>query len=120
MKFRWYIWIPRVLIIAVSLFMALFSADVFEMKASFWQKMLGLFIHNIPTLILLLILVFTWKHPLWSGWIFLMAGVVFIVLIYLYKRQFIAVDYLFIAFPILVCSDLYFLVHYNRPIQKTV
>jgi hypothetical protein len=71
MKFYWFIWIPRILIIAIALFMALFSLDAFEGNHPLWEKLVGFLIHNIPSFLLLLCLVLTWKRPIIAGIIFL-------------------------------------------------
>ena len=61
------------------LFLALFSLDVFEMKLGFWGTILGLFIHNIPSLVLLIVLLISWKHEIVGGVAFILAGLLFIV-----------------------------------------
>ncbi|HOY84776.1 MAG TPA: hypothetical protein PLQ80_05735 [Candidatus Syntrophosphaera sp.] len=48
MKQHWLIWIPRILILLLGLFMSLFSLDVFGGEESFWRQLGGFFIHNIP------------------------------------------------------------------------
>jgi uncharacterized membrane protein (DUF2068 family) len=68
----WLLWIPRILAILLILFMSLFSFDVFFEQAPLWEKIAGLFIHNIPSILILLALIFTWKHPLWGGLAFLL------------------------------------------------
>jgi len=73
-------WTPRILSIIFILFIAMFSLDVFSMEASFGQIMLGLLIHNIPTFILIIILVFAWKYELVGGIAFIFAGLAYIVL----------------------------------------
>ena len=57
------------------------SLDVFEIKASFWQLMLGFLIHNIPTIILLIILIFSWKYEIIGGIVFIFAGLLYMILI---------------------------------------
>jgi hypothetical protein len=69
-----YRWSARILTILAILFMGLFSMDVFEMDVSFGQKMLGLLMHNIPALVLAVILVVAWKKELAGGILVLMAA----------------------------------------------
>ena len=54
-------WTPRVLSIAFLLFLAMFSLDVFDMGLGFWGTFFGLFMHNIPVLILAGLLWISWK-----------------------------------------------------------
>jgi hypothetical protein len=74
-------WIPRILSIIFILFLAMFSLDVFEENYGFWETILGLFIHNIPVLILLLVLIISWQHEWVGGLVFILAGVAYLILI---------------------------------------
>jgi hypothetical protein len=114
MKFPWYIWIPRILIILVSLFAALFSIDVFEGSAPIWHKLLGLLIHNIPVLLILLTLILTWKRPLVAGIVFGSITLIFIILIAIYFKEFFWIDMLFFILPLLICVALFFLTHFKK------
>lgn len=70
-------WIPRVLSIFFVLFLALFSLDVFEGNYGFWGTALALFMHNIPALILLVILIISWKREIVGGIGFILAGLAY-------------------------------------------
>lgn len=74
-------WVPRVLAIAFILFLALFSLDVFGQGYGFWETALAFFMHNIPALILLIILIISWKREVIAGVAFILAGLVYIGLI---------------------------------------
>jgi hypothetical protein len=112
MKFHWTIWIPRALMILLVLFMGMFSLDVFETKAPFLQLMEGFLIHNIPALVLLLVLFLLWKRPFMGGIVFCFLTLVFSVLISIYFPKFLLTDLLFFALPMLICAGLFFLAHY--------
>lgn len=71
---RFVYWMPRVLSIIFILFLALFSLDVFDMKLGFWQTIVGLFMHNIPSLILLAVLLISWNHEIVGGIVFILFG----------------------------------------------
>ncbi|MBN1157146.1 hypothetical protein JXA85_05985 [Candidatus Woesearchaeota archaeon] len=73
-------WTPRILSILLILFLALFSLDIFEMKLGFWGTVLGLFIHNIPSLFLTVILIISWRYEIVGGIAFILAGLLYIVL----------------------------------------
>lgn len=68
-------WTPRILSIIFILFLALFSLDVFEGNYGFWGTIIGLFIHNIPAMILLIVLIISWKHEIVGGVAFILAGI---------------------------------------------
>jgi len=74
-------WTPRILSIIFILFLAMFSLDVFETGLSFWETILGLFMHNIPVFILLAILLISWKHEIVGGIAFTLAGISYIIMI---------------------------------------
>jgi len=59
----------------------LFSLDIFEGNYGFWGTILGLFMHNIPALILLAVLIISWKHEIVGGIVFILAGLGYTCLI---------------------------------------
>lgn len=71
-------WTPRILSILFILFLALFSLDVFDGNYGLWGTILGLFIHNIPSLILAIIVWISWKHEIVGGIGFILAGFLYI------------------------------------------
>ena len=71
-------WIPRILGIIFILFLAMFSLDVFDNSYTFWETIVGLFMHNIPALILLVVLIISWKYELVGAIIFILAGLFYI------------------------------------------
>ena len=71
-------WTPRILSIIFILFLALFSLDVFEGNYGFWGTIVGLFMHNIPAMILLIVLIISWKHEIVGGIGFVLAGILYI------------------------------------------
>jgi len=60
-------WAPRILGIMLVLFLALFSLDVFDMAASPTDLVVGLLMHNIPTFLLILLLVVSWRRAWPAG-----------------------------------------------------
>ncbi len=78
---RFIYWTPRILSIIFILFLAMFSLDIFEENYGFWGTLLGLFIHNIPTFILLAVLLISWKHELVGAIAFIFAGILYIFIL---------------------------------------
>jgi len=120
MKFPWFIWIPRVLLIMLAMFAAMFSFDVFEMHASLGMKLVGLFMHNIPVLILLLCLILTWKRPLIAGLVFsvfTLAAIIALAFLFRFKSYFWVDMAIFIS-PIVLCIVLFFLAHFKRTLPQ--
>ena len=74
-------WTPRILSILFLVFLALFSLDVFDMSSGPWETLLGLLMHNIPTLILTGVLIVAWKHEWLAAVVFVLAGLLYLLLI---------------------------------------
>lgn len=77
---RIFFWSPRILSILYILFLSIFSLDVIEPGVSLSKILLGLFIHNIPSLLLLLILMISWKYEIVGGIAFILTGIVILAL----------------------------------------
>ena len=63
---RLLIWAPRVLSILFALFLSLFALHVFGAGYTFTETLIALFMHLIPTFVLLLGLVLAWRWE-WVG-----------------------------------------------------
>jgi len=57
------------------------SLDVFSPDLSLWQIAVGLFMHNIPAFILLIILLISWRYEIAGGIAFILAGLLYIILL---------------------------------------
>lgn len=109
-------WTPRILSILFILFLALFSLDVFDTpNQSAGEIALGLFMHNIPALVLLIVLIISWKFEIVGGIVFILAGVAYIaVSIYNNLDWYLALSWsLQIAGPAFLIGIL-FLINWRR------
>ena len=70
-------WTPRVLSILFICFLALFSLDVIQPGLSTGQIVVGLIMHNIPVLVLLILLIIAWKYEIVGGIAFILAGLLY-------------------------------------------
>ena len=59
-------WVPRILCIVFALLLSTFALDVFGEGLSFWQTVLALLVHLIPTWIIIAVLIVSW-HRGWFG-----------------------------------------------------
>jgi hypothetical protein len=71
-------WTPRILSILFIAFLAMFSLDIFGNGYGFWGTILGLFMHNIPVIILSIILWISWKSEIVGGIVFILAGLLYV------------------------------------------
>src|SRR3989339_1715441 len=74
-------WTPRILSIVFIFFLALMSLDIFEGNYGFWGTIAGLFMHNIPAMILLIVLIISWQREIVGGIGFVLAGILYIAMI---------------------------------------
>lgn len=74
-------WTPRILGIIFILFLMMFSLDVFQPGLTVWQITIGLFMHNLPALILLIFLIISWKYEIIGGIVFILAGLLYTLLL---------------------------------------
>ena len=73
-------WAPRILCIAFAVFVSLFALDVFGEGYDFFETIVAFLIHLIPTGIILIALLVSWRWE-WMGAIaFTALGVVYIVI----------------------------------------
>lgn len=75
---RFVYWTPRIVSILFILFLALFSLDVFDSCSGVFECVLGLFMHNIPSLVLLIIVLIAWKREIVGAYAFAIAGLLYI------------------------------------------
>jgi hypothetical protein len=73
-------WLPRILSIIFILFLMMFSLDIFDLELDIWGTIVGLFMHNIPALILLIVLIISWKREIVGGIVFILAGIAYVFL----------------------------------------
>jgi len=59
-------WSPRVLSICFAVFISLFALDVFGEGNGFWETLLALAIHLVPTYIIVLCIWLAWRRE-WIG-----------------------------------------------------
>lgn len=71
-------WAPRIAAIVIIFFVSLFSLDVFTMDATPLELLGGFLIHNLPSIIMILLLVIAWRRPLVGFVAFLLAGLLFL------------------------------------------
>ena len=57
----------------------MFSLDVITPEASFSELAMGLLIHNLPALVLLIVLIISWKYEIVGGIVFILAGLLYII-----------------------------------------
>jgi len=99
-------WAPRAASILIIFFISLFSLDVFDMEASPLELLGGFLIHNIPSIVMLVLLIFAWKRPAVGFVAFMVAGALFAIF---FVRDIYALPNLILfVFPILLIAFLFY------------
>jgi len=75
-------WSPRIICILAILFVSLFALDAFGHGGTITDQISDFIMHLVPSFILTLFLLFTWKYELIGGIIFTIIGVVLSPIIY--------------------------------------
>jgi hypothetical protein len=99
-------WTPRALCIVFIIFTSLFAFDVFEESMGIWETILALLMHLIPTFILIVVLVITWRWEWIGGILFIMLGILYIVMNW---GRFPLMTYSLIAGPLVIIGILFLL-----------
>lgn len=73
------IWLPRILGISYALFIGLFALDVFGESHGLWQTALALFMHLIPTFLVLAAVAGAWRWPVIGAVAFPALAIVYFV-----------------------------------------
>ena len=80
MKNKFIYWVPRILSIILIAFMALMSLDIFDGNYGFWGTILAFLMHSIPSILLLIVLIISWKYEIVGGIVFILAGLLYGIL----------------------------------------
>ena len=73
-------WMPRLLGLSFALFLTLFALDVFGEGYGFWKAILALFMHLIPTWIVLIVLAIAWRWEWVGAVVFAALGVFYLIM----------------------------------------
>ena len=97
------LWLPRVLSVLFAGFISLFALDVFGAGYGLWETIWALFVHLIPTWLILAAPAISWRWEWLGGVLFPLLGVLYIVTF----RGFQWSVYLGMAGPLFVIGDLF-------------
>lgn len=96
---------PRIAAILIIFFISLFSLDVLGMEGTFLEKLGGFLFHNIPSIILLIVLLFAWKWPVVGFAAFLVGAIVFA---FYFARSFFSLNMVTFVLPIILIAMLFY------------
>jgi len=71
-------WTPRIVGILFALFLSLFALDIFSMQLGFRDTIVGLFVHLLPSILLIIAIALAWRWE-WVGTIIFLGWAVWYV-----------------------------------------
>ena len=99
-------WAPRIAAILIIIFVSLFSLDVFDMEASPLELLGGFLMHNIPSIVMLVLLIFAWKRPVVGFVAFLATAALFAI--FFVRSIYSLPNLLLFVLPILLIAFLFY------------
>ena len=96
-------WAPRVLGIMFAAFISIFAFDVLGEGYTFWETVVALLMHLIPTAVILLAVVIGWRWEWLGGLLFIALGIVYILVF----REGDLIAYLLISGPLFLVGGLF-------------
>ena len=73
-------WAPRILGILFAVFISIFALDVFMEGYGFWETVVALVMHLVPTAIIVIVLLIAWRWERVGGVLFLLLGALYIAM----------------------------------------
>ena len=107
-------WMARILSILFALFISIFAMDVFSEGFGFWKTMLALFIHLLPALLVIIILLLSWRWEWIGGVIYSILGIAYIVYGW---GKFDWTAFIFISGPLFLLGILFLIAWYQKKQQ---
>ncbi|MFA6588252.1 MAG: hypothetical protein WCT08_04225 [Patescibacteria group bacterium] len=104
-------WAPRILSIVMVCFISIFALDVFDQSYTFWELVLALFMHLLPSIVAVIIIIIAWKREQIGGWLFIALGMGFVFI-----GRFELMAILIVTLPIIIIGAL-FLLHYYKYVK---
>ncbi len=113
-------WTPRILGIIAILFISMFALDVFEQGYTFLETIGALFMHLIPSFVLTILLIITWKYELIGGILFLVPPVFYMCITAVNVPLLMALSWsLIVAGPFIVIGILFIIIGMKKRQRKS-
>jgi hypothetical protein len=109
-------WTPRIVGILFAVFISLFALDIFSEGYGFWESILALLIHLVPTYLVILALIIAWRWEWVGAILFIALGAFYIIWSW---REFPWVTYLAISGPLFLVGILFLVNWIYRSKLKT-
>jgi hypothetical protein len=104
-------WLPRALSVLFALFISLFALDVFGEGYGFWETILALLIHLVPTYLVLIALALAWRWEWVGGLAFVGLAIWYVIMAW---GDFDPITYLIIPGPLFSIGILFLFNWFDR------
>jgi len=105
-KKDWLYWSPRAITIFFIVFISIFALDVFFEGYGFWETIAALFMHLIPSFVLIIILAIAWKNEYAGSILFILLGIAFTLF---FKTYMDIPGFLLLSAPVFLIGALFLL-----------
>ena len=95
-------WTLRILLMVMIVFFALFSMDVFEGEQGFWDTTVAFLIHNIPSFVMIIILIIAWKREDIGGVLLMLSVIGFAIFLFTRMSNFMYGTLIMLGIPFLI------------------
>ena len=100
---KFFYWLPRILMILFIAFISLFALDVFSEYSGF-ELLTALFMHLIPSLVLVAFLVVAWKWEKLGGILIIVLSIIFFFAFDVYESW---ISFLILVLPLVIVGVLF-------------
>lgn len=105
-------WSPRFFSSLLIVLLLMFSFDVFESNTPWYKILLGFLIHNIPVIVLLIVLWIAWHKPLVGAIVYTSVGILYIGWMFIDQGISAWLAMLSLGMPGVIIGILYY-IHYK-------
>ena len=103
--------LPRILGVLFAVFISIFALDVFGEGYDFWETVVALFMHLVPTAIIVIALVIAWRWEWIGALLFAALGAGYVIMAW---GRFEWTTYLLIAGPLFLIGALFLVNWFSR------
>ena len=107
-------WTLRILLMMMIVLFALFSMDVFEEGKGFWDTTVDFLMHNIPSFVMIIILIIAWKREDIGGALLMTCVASLVIFLFIRNRN---ISLVMLGIPFLIGA--LFVVNYYFIQKKT-
>ncbi|NOX84972.1 MAG: hypothetical protein GXO86_03245 [Chlorobi bacterium] len=95
-------WALRFLLIVTIFLWGLFSLDVFNEGYNFWETIGAFLVHNIPSFLMIIVLIIAWKRENVGGALLLLLVLCFVIFFVIQSGRFMYGTFIMFGLPFII------------------